>query len=99
MLDRATRHPAGPARTIGALRLRGGIEHSKHIKGQCMKIIEERESPACVRRQQGQDTDRDELEANGGKLDEVEHVCHMGDVLGCEAGVERTAGVEVEAWL
>lgn len=42
--------------------------------------------PARAKRQQGQETERDELKVNGGKQDEVKHFCYLGDVLDREAG-------------
>ncbi|KAK3875693.1 hypothetical protein Pcinc_019440 [Petrolisthes cinctipes] len=41
----------------------------------------------------GSDSDDDEEDAglmvNGGVLEEVQQFCYLGDVLDCEAGVER----------
>lgn len=41
------------------------------------------------KKQQGQETERDKPEVNGRKSSKVEHCCYLGNLLNCEAGVER----------
>lgn len=53
------------------------------LRPQRCESSEEFYMPSLLRRQQGQETERDELEVNGGKLDEVEHFYYLGNVLDC----------------
>ena len=57
--------------------------------------------PRCPREGEGGDGIRDEkgpwLVINGGMLKEVEQFCYLGDVLDCEAGVERAVRARVTA--
>jgi hypothetical protein len=48
------------------------------------------------REREGEEQD-DILEVEEGGLAEVEHFCYLGDVLHCEAGLERTVRVRVAA--
>ena len=54
----------------------------------------------CAREGDGGDDDGDEvprLVVNGGVLEAVEQLCYLGDVVDCEAGVERAVQVRVTA--
>lgn len=50
---------------------------------------------SCARRQQIQKGER-ECSIDGGEL-QVEQFCYQGDVINCDAGVERTARMRVAA--
>ena len=56
---------------------------------------------SCAREGDGGDDDGDDeapgLVVNRGMLEEVEQFCYLGDVLDCEAGVERAVQVRVTA--
>ncbi len=45
----------------------------------------------------GDDAEDAGLVVDGGELEEVQQFCYLGDVLGCEAGVERAVRVRVAA--
>lgn len=53
--------------------------------------------PTCRMGQRNQENDRENLVVDGGELEEVEQFCYLGDMIDCEAGVERTVRMRVAA--
>ena len=51
--------------------------------------------PRCAREETAENEERAGLEVNGGTLEEVQQFCYLGDVLDCEAGVERAVRARV----
>lgn len=55
--------------------------------------------PRCVGEDEGGNGENDGLVVDGGVLEEVQQFCYLGDVLDCEAGVERAVRARVAvAW-
>jgi len=58
--------------------------------------IQDFQCPSCKERKNNEEGDR-ELISTGGRIDEVDEFCYLGNVLNCEAGLERVVRAKVAA--